>query len=156
MSYQAVTLVDGSGSEILATRLGGIAHSTPARIQVDATRAKGIAALANFVNLASLAWRVSREIDALKVDAGIAWWANNGSDYCYPTSRVGALVVVLLWAPRNGLPVAFGDAYIGSYGLDAGMTLGKYLREGAKNGTIVPSPPAGCDSNSKYIWRTLD
>jgi hypothetical protein len=146
MSYQSVQLLDTTGAYIQDYRGLTAAGRTLARAQLAGPQTQAIAALADFLNLATLAWRVTREVDALGLDAVRASWASGAR---YPVSRVGALVHVLCFSPRNGLPLTYGAAILAGCGLNPSVVIHDYL--GEQN--LQPGTPPGTDRVSKYIWR---
>ena len=153
MSYQSIQLLDGTGGLLEDYRSLGSARRVLLRAQLAGPQTAAITALADFINLAALAWRVSQEVDGLGIDAVRASWANGGdpdSRAPYPVNQVGALVHVLCWRPRNGLPLTFGAVMLGGCGRNPSLVIHNYLRET----NAEPGTPDGCDRVSKFIWST--
>lgn len=146
MGYQSIQLVDGQGSVVQDYRNVSTANRALIRAQAAGPQSQAIAGLADFVNLSSLALRVTSEVNALGVDAQRASWAQGHGGN---VSSVGALIYVLCFNPRNGLPLAFGAVWVAGFGPDPSGIIRKYFRES----NAEPGTPVGTDRVSKFIWR---
>ena len=155
--YTPITLVDGSG-ELQETRR--IYASKP--INADAVRmgavAGAVAAIATFLNDASVASAVSNALDAIasEADNAIQGWANsNETEKCYVPEQVGALIHVLLTRPQNWpdpRPISFQSLFVASCDLNPTDALNKYLA----TPSMFEGPPEGTEQLWKFVWRTLD